>query len=474
MVSTTRGGLLLSLALGATACSSGTKDPTPPKDEVLSGPQIKYTPAGCDYLVTSPSVNEGLVNGDQLAVEPPDNVHVGIAGDAATTFAVNWRSEQDATASELLYGTNADAVASADGAGNGVQLQKGHALLYRGLLDVDSTRIHEVHVCGLQPATKYFYKVGNKGAWSKVFSVTTAPTTGSSSPLTIAVTGDARTNPSIWAQVQQKVAAEGINLQIFSGDAVDLGVNQVSWNDFFQKTVDGVAAYEHLASAPFMPANGNHEDLGINYVAQFALPQEISGRENGVGKEWYSFDYGNVHVISLNDTSTTEKLLEEDETNWLKADLAKVDRTKTPWIFVNHHRPLYSCSKTHGSEEDVRALWQPLYDEYKVDIVFNGHVHDYERTKPIRGLDSSGNGIIVEGDANGAPVNGNGTVYVVSGGAGAPLYEEFKEDVCTAIGVHTYEATRNYVILKINGKTLEYKAYRLDGSPLDSFTLTKN
>jgi hypothetical protein len=140
---------------------------------------------------------------------------------------------------------------------------------------------------------------------------------------------------------------------------------------------------------------------------------------------------------------------------------------------VNHHRPLYSCSKTHGSELDVRAAWQPIYDQYKVDIVFNGHVHDYERSKPIRGLDGSGEAVFAETNDSGAPINGSGTIYVVSGGAGAPLYEEFREDVCPTIGSHVHEATRNYIILNIEGKTLSYKAYRLDGSVLDEFTTTK-
>ena len=127
MVLTSRDGLLLALALGAAGCSS--KDETPKKTgpditPVLSGPEIKYVPDGCDYAVTSPTVDQGLVDGPTLAVEAPDNVDLGIAGDAATTFVVNWRSEQDATASVLLFGTDEAAVTSADAASGSVKSQK--------------------------------------------------------------------------------------------------------------------------------------------------------------------------------------------------------------------------------------------------------------------------------------------------------------------------------------------------------------
>ena len=131
---------------------------------------------------------------------------------------------------------------------------------------------------------------------------------------------------------------------------------------------------------------------------------------------------------------------------------------------MNHHQPLYSCSKTHGSNETIRKVWQPLYDQYKVDLVINGHVHDYERTKAIRGLDASGMGIVVPA--------GEGTTYVVSGGSGAPLYTEFEEDEC-AVLMEAHEATRNYVILNVEAAQLKFTAYRLDGSVLDTFTLTK-
>ena len=143
-------------------------------------------------------------------------------------------------------------------------------------------------------------------------------------------------------------------------------------------------------------------------------------------------------------------------------DLAAIDPSKIQWIFAVHHQPTYSSSQ-HGSNTNLRSLWGPVFDQYKVDIVFNGHDHDYERSKPMRGGQvASGSG------ANGAPVQQNGTVYVVAAGAGAPLY---------ASGTNSFtqisESTRNYVVVDINGKKLTYTAKRLDGSTLDTFTIQK-
>ena len=69
----------------------------------------------------------------------------------------------------------------------------------------------------------------------------------------------------------------------------------------------------------------------------------------------------------------------------------------------------------HGTDSDVlaaRGVLVPLYDKYAVDLVVNGHDHDYERSKPLM----AGN------PPSGAPVVGTGTTYVVSAGAGADAY----------------------------------------------------
>ena len=302
-----------------------------------------------------------------------------------------------------------------------------------------------------------------------MYSVGTGPAAGDTKPFSFAVTGDSRNEPTVWAQVQQQVQAEAPDFQIFSGDAVNIGANQKEWDDLFAATTGSFKTEDYLATVALMPVNGNHDNLTVNYIAQFALPQVVSQGESAGGEEWYSFDYGNAHFVMLNDTSASTDTITA-EGDWMKADLAKVDRQKVPWVFVVHHKPTYSSASAHGSDLTLRSAWQPIFDQYKVDIVFNGHDHDYERSKPIRGFQSGGQqGQVASGSgANGAPQNENGTVYVVAAGAGAPLYS-VDGDYFTQVS----EKTRNFVIVEIDGRTMHYKAMRLDGSQLDSFDYTK-
>lgn len=148
----------------------------------------------------------------------------------------------------------------------------------------------------------------------------------------------------------------------------------------------------------------------------------MPGKESGgVGNFWYSFDYGLAHFISFNsetdfpyspewpfvrDVNGEKRLPKENETystdsgpfgyingnwtenesyeqyHWLKQDLAKVNRKKTPWIIAMSHRPMYS-SEVSDYQEDMRNAFQSLFLEYSVDLYLAGHIHWYERMWPL-------------------------------------------------------------------------------------------
>ena len=445
--------------------------------------QLRYTPDGCDFEVATAQIREAQRGPSEpseadFGSDPaPDHIHVGISGPAHEGFNVNWRTDEDTHASMILYGTDEAAVTAADAAAGDVLAANGHELLYEtvttDILNPEGIRLHEVHVCGLNAGTTYYYKVGGPGHWSDVYDTATAPTPGSTEPWSFVASGDSRNNvDNIWPTSMRQVLESGADLQVFSGDAVFLGTVQPYWDEFFEAHVDDFTIQDLFARVPFMPSNGNHDALSVNYVAQFAVPQEESTNERAQGEEWYSFDYANAHFVVLNDTVIDATSINE-QARWLRSDLEGVDRDVTPWIFAAHHQPFYTCLSNHPPEETLRAAWQPVFDEFEVDIVLTGHNHVYERSKPIRDdtvASAGGFGVPTYasiGSGSGTP---SGTIYLVSAGVGAPLYGVSDECSTTEIAA----GVTNYTLIEIEDRQLHLTAYDpATGAVIDEITLSK-
>ena len=52
------------------------------------------------------------------------------------------------------------------------------------------------------------------------------------------------------------------------------------------------------------------------------------------------------------------------------------------WIVVLSYRPLYSSVSIHSGKAELQDLYHPLFDKYGVDLVLQGHNHNYQRTYP--------------------------------------------------------------------------------------------
>lgn len=98
---------------------------------------------------------------------------------------------------------------------------------------------------------------------------------------------------------------------------------------------------------------------------------------------YYSFDVVGAHVIMLG--SYTDFDSKSDQYKWLQADLASVDRAETPWVFALIHAPWYNSNSAHkGEGESMRVAIEEILYKARVDVVFAGHVHAYERFVSIK------------------------------------------------------------------------------------------
>jgi hypothetical protein len=129
------------------------------------------------------------------------------------------------------------------------------------------------------------------------------------------------------------------------------------------------------ASVPFMPGVGNHERY-YNYTAyqkRYYLPRSEESGENF----WWSFDYGQLHVIHISSEHNYTK--GSPQYQFIEKDLKQASSNpNTQWIILGAHRPFY-CSSTFEFAEhtQIAIALEELVNKYKVDIVQTGHVHAY-------------------------------------------------------------------------------------------------
>ncbi|CAN5925447.1 hypothetical protein BH11MYX4_BH11MYX4_03460 [soil metagenome] len=393
-----------------------------------------YTAYRCGYLIRQigPSKPSAVFHGNVSGAAPaPRNLHLTVAGNAASSVVVQWSTDDATQATEVRFG---DAPGQLDKIAHGFSFAYG----------VANRRGHEVHLCGLEPGRTYYYDAGGAGGRSKVYKVTTAP--DAPQDVKLLVGGDTRTNPAVWAGIAKVAIAQGATALVMTGDAVLSGGVQAQWDALF----DG--APDLFAQLPGIWTHGNHESLDELYFAQFALPD--NGTASGV-EEWFALTYGPIRFLVLNDTVASNAVILGTERTFLDSTLQAVDRTRTPFVVAMHHQPPYTTSSGHDPALDLRSAWVPLYDQHHVNAVLNGHVHSYESTKPLK--------------AGVATTNALGTRYLVFGGGGADLYG-FK---ATQPTIQMRESVHGFAILKASGTEMTWTAFRADGSTIESIAMPK-
>nr|CAB3459391.1 unnamed protein product [Digitaria exilis] len=317
-------------------------------------------------------------------VRPPPSplVHISVVG--ANSMRISWVTDDRSAPSVVEYGRSPGKyVASAAG-----DHTTYHYFFYK------SGAIHHVTIGPLEPGTTYYYRCGKAG---DEFTLRTPPAT---LPIEFVVIGDL--GQTGWtASTLSHIGGGDYDMLLLPGDLSYADTQQPLWDSFGRLV-------QPLASArPWMVTEGNHEIETlpivefapfVSYNARWRMPSEESGLPSNL---YYSFDVagGAAHVVMLGSYAPFGE--ESEQHRWLRRDLERVDRRRTPWLLVLLHARWYNTNQAHqGEGESMRVAMERMLYEARVDVVFAGHVHAYERFTRIydNEADSQGPMYITIGD----------------------------------------------------------------------------
>lgn len=312
--------------------------------------------------------------------------------------------------------------------------------------------ISEIKLSGLKPFTRYFYRVtcedaaGNL-ARSEVASFQTAP--GPELAWAFGILGDTQRNPDVTRRCAEGLFALRPNFLLHLGDVVDDGFAKSQWVfDLFEPCA------RLFAHVPVFPVIGNHEKNAHWYYDYFSLPAP---------EYFYTFTYGNAQFFMID--SNKDCGPGSEQYRWLDRALAA---SRATWKFTAHHHPCFSSDEDDYGDQwkgkpgrdytwgdsNVRRL-VPLYEKHGVDIAFAGHIHSYERTWPILQMTIN---------------QEKGVRYIVSGGGGGGLEQAAPQRSWFTVHV---QRGHHYCFAAVQDRTIEFKAYDLEGRLFDTFQLTK-
>lgn len=261
-----------------------------------------------------------------------------------------------------------------------------------------------------------------------------------------------------------------------------------------------------LKQSPLYPCPGNHDyannasrqvDHAVPYYGIFTVPTggEAGGTASGT-KSFYSFDYGNIHFLSLDSYGKEDGSMRLYDTlgkqvQWVKADLAA--NVNKDWVVAYWHHPPFTKG-SHDSDTEaelmkIRENFIRILERNGVDLILCGHSHDYERSKLMKGHYGSENSFDAsvhnisqsngryDGSAGSCPYikkspENAGTVYVVAGSAGqlGATTPGYPHDALPMADAQHGGA----LLLQVEGNRLDGQWIASDGVVRDQFTIMKD
>ena len=274
-----------------------------------------------------------------------------------------------------------------------------------------------------------------------------------------------------------------------------------------------------LRSIPFYAAPGNHDlvmgdlDLYPDALAYFYYwSQPLNGPLEGLGERGvpilrgaqakqeafrlaagpayprmasFSFDKGPIHWTVL-DSNRYVDWTDPERLDWLRQDLNGPAAQRAAWRFVVFHHPPFQSSHAHAEDQWMRRL-APLFEAAGVAVVFNGHVHNYQRSCPmefvpdtseaLQNLETvAGQWTLDRGFDGVSNIHPRGVIYMVTGGGGARLYNPEQHDHPESWQAFTTRFVSNshsFTVVDATDQLLTFRQLTEHGVEVDSFQIGK-
>jgi 3',5'-cyclic AMP phosphodiesterase CpdA len=249
---------------------------------------------------------------------------------------------------------------------------------------------------------------------------------------------------------------------------------------YWEQPLNGPIGKEGGPFAPAIEASDTNR-RGFTDAAGDAFPRMAN----------FSFNYGNAHWTVIDSNPYVDWTGPELKA-WVQQDLAAAQGAT--WRFVAFHHPGFNSSREHFEQQQMRLL-APIFEKGNVAIVFSGHVHNYQRSHPLKFVPDKSSTLLVGRDMKtlrGRVVNGrwtldksfdgrgdttpDGVIYVITGAGGKELYNPEQQDDRDSWQGFTHKfisKVHSLTVADVNGRTLTVRQIAGDGEELDRFVLTK-
>ncbi len=250
---------------------------------------------------------------------------------------------------------------------------------------------------------------------------------------------------------------------------------------FWAQPLNGPEIKEFASAYPTFKANDNNKNAFLNAAGK-AYPK----------MNYFSYNYGNAHWLVI-DADNYVDWTNKELLDWVKQDLQNA--SSATWRFVMFHQPGFNSSREHFEQQQMRLL-APIFESGNVDVVFTGHVHNYQRSYPLTFIPDKKGTLLIGGKDNktlrGRVVNGKwtldknfdgnfnkkpkGVIYVVTGAGGADLYnpeQTIDTDSWQKFTNKFFATAHSLSYIQINGNSFKLQQITTQGKVVDSFEIEK-